>query len=101
MIADAKWSDTQTSWNKFKAGSMNLSKLGKPNTDAVMVMDKQVGSKLKNSLKVGGCPFFSHQLPSAGFSYSNSLAKYSSKSINAFHQNDSSLRYAINLAQRK
>ncbi len=37
---DAVWSDTLTSWSKFKADSLNLSKLGELNADAVKVMDK-------------------------------------------------------------
>ncbi|KAG1663441.1 Iron uptake protein A1 [Nymphon striatum] len=40
VLADAQWSDTLTSWSKFKADSLNLSKLGELNADAVKVMDK-------------------------------------------------------------
>ena len=40
VIADAKWSDTLTSWGKFKADSLNLSKLGELNADAVKLMDR-------------------------------------------------------------
>lgn len=37
---DAVWSDTLTSWGKFKADSLNLSKLGELNKDASQLMDR-------------------------------------------------------------
>lgn len=40
VLADADWSETLVSWGKFKADSLNLSKLGELNADAVKLMDK-------------------------------------------------------------
>ncbi len=40
VIADGTWSDELTAWGKFKADSINLSKLGELNKDAVQLMDK-------------------------------------------------------------
>lgn len=37
---ETDWSDTLVSWGKFKADSLNLSKLGELNGDAVKVVDK-------------------------------------------------------------
>ena len=40
VLANADWSKTLSSWGKFKADSLNLSKLGQLNADAVKLMDK-------------------------------------------------------------
>ena len=40
VIASGEWSDTLKGWGKFKADSLNLSKLGELNRDAVQLMDK-------------------------------------------------------------
>ncbi len=40
VVADTQWSDTLTSWGKFKADQLNLSKLGELNGDAVKLMDR-------------------------------------------------------------
>jgi iron(III) transport system substrate-binding protein len=40
VIADAEWSEELKSWGKFKADSLNLSKLGELNADAVQLMDR-------------------------------------------------------------
>ena len=40
VLADTKWTDTLTSWGKFKADGLSLSKLGELNADAVKLMDR-------------------------------------------------------------
>lgn len=40
VVADVEWSDTLKSWGKFKADTLNLSKLGELNGDAVKLMDR-------------------------------------------------------------
>ena len=40
ILAGTKWTDTLTSWGKFKADELNLSKLGELNADAVKLMDR-------------------------------------------------------------
>ncbi|GAA0396917.1 Fe(3+) ABC transporter substrate-binding protein [Cocleimonas flava] len=40
VLTSADWSETLSSWGKFKADSLNLSQLGEKNADAVKVMDK-------------------------------------------------------------
>ncbi|MCL4111471.1 UNVERIFIED_CONTAM: hypothetical protein GTU68_002255 [Idotea baltica] len=40
VIKSGEWSDTLKSWGEFKADSLNLSKLGELNKDAVQLMDK-------------------------------------------------------------
>lgn len=40
VLADTKWTDTLTSWGKFKADGLNLSKLGELNAEAVKLMDR-------------------------------------------------------------
>ncbi len=40
VITSGDWSDTLKSWGTFKADSLNLSKLGELNKDAVQLMDK-------------------------------------------------------------
>ncbi len=40
VIMDGEWSKELTSWGKFKADSLNLSKLGELNADAVQSMDR-------------------------------------------------------------
>jgi len=40
VVADVEWSDTLKSWGKFKADTLNLSKLGELNSKAVKLMDR-------------------------------------------------------------
>jgi iron(III) transport system substrate-binding protein len=40
VVADVEWSDMLKSWGKFKADTLNLSKLGEFNSDAVKLMDR-------------------------------------------------------------
>ena len=40
VLADTKWTKTLTSWGKFKADELNLSKLGELNAGAVKLMDR-------------------------------------------------------------
>jgi len=40
VIANGEWSDTLKSWGEFKPDSLNLSKLGELNADAVRLMDR-------------------------------------------------------------
>jgi len=40
VVEGVEWSKTLTSWGKFKADTLNLSNLGKLNTDAVKLMDR-------------------------------------------------------------
>jgi iron(III) transport system substrate-binding protein len=40
VVADVEWSETLKSWGKFKADTLNLSKLGEFNSDAVKLMDR-------------------------------------------------------------
>jgi iron(III) transport system substrate-binding protein len=40
VVVSTKWSKTLTSWGKFKADELNLSKLGELNADAVKLMDR-------------------------------------------------------------
>jgi len=42
VLAGTKWTDTLTSWGKFKADGLNLSKLGELNADAVKLMDRSL-----------------------------------------------------------
>ena len=40
VVAGVEWSDTLKSWGKFKADTVNLSKLGELNSDSVKLMDR-------------------------------------------------------------
>jgi len=40
VVADVEWSEMLKSWGKFKADTLNLSKLGEFNSDAVKLMDR-------------------------------------------------------------
>ena len=40
VVEGVAWSETLTSWGKFKADTLNLSNLGKLNTEAVKLMDR-------------------------------------------------------------
>lgn len=40
VLEGTKWTDSLTSWGKFKADGLNLSKLGELNADAVKLMDR-------------------------------------------------------------
>ncbi|GKT12975.1 MAG: iron(III) transport system substrate-binding protein [Thiomicrorhabdus sp.] len=40
VVANAKWSKTLTSWGKFHSDSLNLTKLGQLNSQAVRIMDR-------------------------------------------------------------
>jgi len=40
VVADVEWSETLKSWGKFKADTLNLSKLGEFNSEAVKLMDR-------------------------------------------------------------
>jgi len=40
VVADVEWSEMLKSWGKFKADTLNLSKLGELNSDAVKLMDR-------------------------------------------------------------
>jgi iron(III) transport system substrate-binding protein len=40
VIANGEWSGTLKNWGTFKADSLNLSKLGELNKDAVQLMDR-------------------------------------------------------------
>ncbi|MCK5663655.1 MAG: Fe(3+) ABC transporter substrate-binding protein, partial [Thiotrichaceae bacterium] len=40
VVADVEWSETLKAWGKFKADTLNLSKLGELNSDAVKLMDR-------------------------------------------------------------
>ncbi len=40
VVADVEWGDTLKGWGEFKADSLNLSKLGELNADAVKTMDR-------------------------------------------------------------
>lgn len=40
VVADVEWSELLKSWGKFKADTLNLSRLGELNTEAVKLMDR-------------------------------------------------------------